>query len=187
MIVDIDFILSRCLMGLMVFNRKMEIVYRNRRASIFLTRFELPPEIIAINRRIFDAIDRGKVNELFPGDTYLTRKFEGSTSNWIFRLYIHENPDPLVYIVIVEETISNKLDMNGLRQQFRLTRRETDILKRVLDGLRNLEIAEECEISEQTVKDHLSKIYKKIGVENRMAMMRTLMYSQMGNPHHDLK
>jgi two-component system nitrate/nitrite response regulator NarL len=75
----------------------------------------------------------------------------------------------------MEETISNKLDMNEIRQKFRLTRRETDIVRRVIDGRKNIEIAEEIDISEQTVKDHLSNIYMKIGVENRMALMRTLM------------
>ena len=58
-----------------------------------------------------------------------------------------------------------------------MTRKETDILRRVLDGLKNTEIAEDVEITEQTVKDHLSNIYVKIGVENRMALMRTLIYS----------
>jgi DNA-binding NarL/FixJ family response regulator len=58
-----------------------------------------------------------------------------------------------------------------------LTRKETDILRHVLDELKNTKIAEDIEITVQTVKDHLSKIYKKIGVENRMAMMRILMYS----------
>ena len=92
-------------------------------------------------------------------------------------MYIQEKLSPLVYLLIFEETVSNKLDMNSVRQQFRLTRRETDILRRVLDGSKNTEIAVELEISEQTVKDHLSNIYSKTGTENRMALMRNLVYS----------
>ena len=68
--------------------------------------------------------------------------------------------------------------MSGIRQRFRLTRRETDILRRVIDGSKNTEIAEELEISEQTVKDHLSNVYLKTGTENRMALMRNLVYPQ---------
>ncbi|KPK45521.1 MAG: hypothetical protein AMK74_03230 [Nitrospira bacterium SM23_35] len=68
--------------------------------------------------------------------------------------------------------------MNEIRKQFRLTRRETDILRRVLDGLKNVEIAEELEISEQTVKDHLSNIYMKSGVENRFDLARLLMHAE---------
>jgi DNA-binding CsgD family transcriptional regulator len=172
----IDFILDKCPVGLILFDRR-NISFSNKKANGFLGRFELPIEITKINGRIFDAIQRGRLGELFPGEISLTRKFDGSPSNWIFRIYICEKPDPLVYLVIIEETISNKLNINELRQKFGLTRRETDILKRVLDGLRNIEIAEELEIAEQTVKDHLSKVYKKIGVDNRTDLMRTLVYS----------
>ncbi len=171
----IDFIVNKLPIGLIIFDRKMNIVYRNRMASSILNRFELPPEITTINKRILESINRGRLNELFPGETYLAKKFDGSPSNWIFRFYVYEKPDPLIYVVIMEETISNKLDMNEIRQKFRLTRRETDIVRRVIDGRRNIEIAEEVDITEQTVKDHLSNIYMKIGVENRMALMRTLM------------
>jgi DNA-binding CsgD family transcriptional regulator len=169
-----DFILAKCPMGLIIFNRK-SIFYSNRKANSFLSRFELPAEIPIINKRIYDAIDKGQLGELFPGEICFSKKFDGSPSNWIFRIYINEKPDPIVYLVIVEETISNKIDINQTRQKFRLSRRESDVLRRVLDGLRNIEIAEELEISEQTIKDHLSSIYKKMGSENRMALMRMLL------------
>jgi DNA-binding CsgD family transcriptional regulator len=177
MVEEIEFIINKCPVGLVIFNRKMEIIDRNKKASMFLNRFELPEEIITITKRIFDATERGKLSELFPGEIYITKKLDGSTSNWVFRLYIQEKLNPLVYLLIFEETVSNKLDMNGMRQQFKLTRRETDILRRVFDGSKNTEIAVELEISEQTVKDHLSNIYLKTGTENRMALMRTLVYS----------
>ena len=169
-----DFILDRCPMGLIIFNRK-SIFYSNRKANDFLSRFELPAEITNIKNRIYDAIDKGQLKELFPGEICFSKKFNDSQSNWIFRIYINDKPDPVVYLVIVEEPISNKIDINQIRQQFRLTRRESDVLRRVLDGLRNIEIAEELEISEQTIKDHLSNIYKKIGTENRMALMCKLI------------
>jgi len=169
-----DFILDKCPMGLIIFNRK-SIFYSNRKANSFLSRFELPAEIPSINKRIYDAIDKGQLTELFPGEICFSKKFDGSPSNWIFRIYINEKPDPIVYLVIVEETISNKIDINQTRQKFRLSRRESDVLRRVLDGHRNIEIAEELEISEQTIKDHLSSIYRKMGAENRMALMRMLL------------
>ena len=172
---DIDFILNKCPVGLIIFDRKMDIAYSNRRSNSILNRFELPSEVTTINKNIFEAVNRGRLNELFPGEIYLTKKFDGSPSNWIFRFYVHEKPDPLIYVVIIEETISNKLNMNEIRRKFRLTRCETDIVRRVVDGSRNIEIAEELNISVQTVKDHLSNIYMKIGVGNRMALLRTFM------------
>ena len=177
MVEDLVFLINKCPVGLIIFNRKMDIIDRNKKASMFLNRFELPEEIGAVTKRLFDAAERGKISELFPGEIYITRKLDGSASNWVFRLYIQEKTNPLVYLLIFEETVSNKLDVNGIRQQFKLTRREADILRRVIDGLKNIEIAVELEIAEQTVKDHLSNIYLKTATENRMALMRTLVYA----------
>jgi DNA-binding CsgD family transcriptional regulator len=173
---EIEFILKKLPIGLIIFNRK-NIFYTNKKATSFLSRFDLPDEITSIKKRIFEAIDNGSLNELFPGEICLTKKFRGSPSHWIFRIYTYDKPDPIIYLVIIEETISNKLNMDEVRHQFRLSRRENDILRRVLDGLKNIEIAEDLEISEQTVKDHLSNIYKKTGVANRTGLMRTLLYS----------
>jgi DNA-binding CsgD family transcriptional regulator len=174
--IDVDFIIDKCPIGLLVFDKQSDIVYSNRRAELFLKRYELPSEINIVSKRIFEAIASGTVREMFPGEIYITNRFDASQSNWIFRLYIYEKPVPLVYVTIIEERLSNKLEMNGIRQRFRLTRRETDVLRRVIDGLKNIEIADDLAISEQTVKDHLSNIYMKTGVGNKLALVRTLMH-----------
>ncbi len=173
----IEFIINKCPVGLIIFSPKMEIIDLNKKACLFLNRFKLPKEITTISKKIFSAIRRGKLSELFPGEICVPKKLDGSSSNWNFRLYIQEQPNPLVYLLIIEETVSNKLSMAEIRRQFRLTRRETDILRRVIDGSKNAEIAVELEISEQTVKDRLSNIYLKTSTENRMALMRSLVYS----------
>jgi two-component system, NarL family, response regulator DegU len=53
-----------------------------------------------------------------------------------------------------------------------LTRRELEILTLVADGLPNAEIARRLWITEQTVKFHLSNIYRKLGVSNRTQASR---------------
>jgi DNA-binding NarL/FixJ family response regulator len=50
-----------------------------------------------------------------------------------------------------------------------LTRREGDILRAVADGLSNKEIARQLWLSEQTIKFHLTNIYRKLGVCSRTA------------------
>jgi len=175
MIEHVDFLMNKCPIGLLVFSRTLEIVSQNKKARLFLSRFELPDEVKSIARRAFAAIDHGNINDLFPGEIYLTAKFDDSPSNWIFRVYIYEKPDPIVYVLIIEETLSNKINLNSIRQQFKLTRRETDLLRRVLDGLKNSEIAMDFDISEQTVKDHLSNIYMKTGAKNRFSLLRLIM------------
>jgi DNA-binding CsgD family transcriptional regulator len=172
---DIDFLINKCPIGLFIFNRRLDVVFRNKQAAVFLLRYELPEEVSAISRRIFQAISDDKLQELFPGEIFFSKRFSGSPSNWLFKLYINEKSDPLVYLLIIEEKMSNKIQMNDIRRQFRLTRRETDILRRVVDGLKNAEIAYDLDVSEQTIKDHLSNIYMKTGTENRMALMRMLL------------
>jgi DNA-binding CsgD family transcriptional regulator len=172
-----NYILYKMPTGVIVFDQKMDIVYSNRQARNFLEGRQLPDEISSLGKRIFDAMKVSMLNELFPGEVHLTKKFDDSPSNWRFSFLICENPNPLIVIFIMEEKISNKLEMNEIRRQYRLTRKETDILRRVIDGLKNTEIAEDIEVTVQTVKDHLSNIYMKIGVENRVSLMRTLMYS----------
>lgn len=50
---------------------------------------------------------------------------------------------------------------------FGLSRRETDVLRLLSDGLSNRRIAEELGVGDETVKTHLRKIYKKLGVQDR--------------------
>jgi len=48
-----------------------------------------------------------------------------------------------------------------------LTRRELDVLKNLSVGMYNKEIAQKLDISERTVKNHVSNIFKKICVADR--------------------
>jgi pimeloyl-ACP methyl ester carboxylesterase len=55
-----------------------------------------------------------------------------------------------------------------------LTRREQAILHLLSEGLRNAEIGQRMFISDKTVRNHLSNIYRKLGVRNRaQAIVRT--------------
>ena len=48
-----------------------------------------------------------------------------------------------------------------------LTRREVEVLKMIDSGSSNKEIASTLSISERTVKNHFSNIFKKIDVSDR--------------------
>ena len=56
------------------------------------------------------------------------------------------------------------------RRSTQLTPREAEIVHQVSMGLRNGEIAKNLFISEQTVKTHLSHIFRKISVRDRAAL-----------------
>jgi DNA-binding NarL/FixJ family response regulator len=53
---------------------------------------------------------------------------------------------------------------------YALTPRERQVLGMVAAGYSNKEIARECAISEQTIKHHLTRMFDKVGVGNRLEL-----------------
>jgi DNA-binding NarL/FixJ family response regulator len=51
-----------------------------------------------------------------------------------------------------------------------LTRRELQIVSAIVEGASNREIGRQFDLSEQTVKNHLSHIFDKVGVSNRLEL-----------------
>jgi DNA-binding CsgD family transcriptional regulator len=173
----IDFILDKMPAGLIVYDENMRVIFTNKKAEVFFKRFKPPDEIKTITKKIIEAIRASKFKETVPGEIFLYKEIRGSSTNWIFRFYVREHPQPIVCVFISEESLSNMINVNEVRNHFRLTRREVDVLKHVLDDLKNSEIAEEIEMSEQMVKDHLSNIFKKLGVADRPALLTYLLNS----------
>jgi DNA-binding NarL/FixJ family response regulator len=52
----------------------------------------------------------------------------------------------------------------------RLAQREKEIISHICQGFKNKEIAQKLNISEQTVKSHCNRIYKKLGVNDRLQL-----------------
>jgi two-component system, NarL family, nitrate/nitrite response regulator NarL len=59
---------------------------------------------------------------------------------------------------------------NGSRKDFGLTPRELALIARVVAGLSNKDVGREFSISERTVKHHLTNIYEKLGISNRLEL-----------------
>lgn len=74
--------------------------------------------------------------------------------------YIQPSMIPMLESKIVERnTDQAKIDL--------LTKRELEVLKLLSIGLYNKEIGEKLDISERTVKNHISSIFRKINVTDR--------------------
>jgi DNA-binding NarL/FixJ family response regulator len=67
---------------------------------------------------------------------------------------------------------SQSLDLPNARTriQWGLSRREQQLIPLIGRGMTNKEIATQLSLSEQTVKNHVHRILRKVGVENRLGV-----------------
>jgi len=67
-----------------------------------------------------------------------------------------------------------ELPNSCVKLQLGLTRREQQLVPMIGGGLTNKEIANQLNLSEQTIKNHVHHILHKIGVENRLAILTAI-------------
>lgn len=96
--------------------------------------------------------------------------------------YVHKGDSPEMLLSAIKAVAAGKdwvsprvtnLLLESVREQEErpesaLTPRERDVLRVLATGVTNKEIADELFITEQTVKNHVSNIFAKLGVETRV-------------------
>ena len=86
---------------------------------------------------------------------------------------VHEGQvwiDNMTIKTLLTQNVSSKM-INGIK----LSERETSIIKLVGEGYKNKEIGSLLYISEQTVKTHLNRIFRKMNVTNRAELIGRMM------------
>ncbi|MCU0401765.1 MAG: response regulator transcription factor [Algoriphagus sp.] len=63
---------------------------------------------------------------------------------------------------------------DAFREKYRLSRRETQLVKMISDGMLNKEIAEELSLSVQTVETHRKNIHLKLQVSSRIELIKKI-------------
>jgi DNA-binding NarL/FixJ family response regulator len=61
-------------------------------------------------------------------------------------------------------------NVTSMEKKIDLTKKEKEIVSLICHGCRNKEIAQRLDISEQTVKSHCNRIFKKVGVSDRLQL-----------------
>jgi DNA-binding NarL/FixJ family response regulator len=88
--------------------------------------------------------------------------------------YVLKTVDPDALLAAIHQSVEGEgyhplqaADCDGADEATELTPREQTILEAVTRGLSNQAIAKELWVTEQTIKFHLTNIYRKLGVSNR--------------------
>ncbi len=69
------------------------------------------------------------------------------------------------------------------KKKFGLTPRELEIISTIVSGYSNRDIAQKFNISEQTVKHHLTNVFDKLGVSSRLELaLFAVNHSLLSNP-----
>jgi DNA-binding CsgD family transcriptional regulator len=64
--------------------------------------------------------------------------------------------------------------MKQFFDEFKISRREEEVIQLLSEGKRNKEISEALFVSLQTVKDHIYRIYQKTDVKNRVQLINLI-------------
>ena len=76
------------------------------------------------------------------------------------------------------QVLANSVAQPQIRGE-QLTERERDVLKCMVDGLNNNEIAEKLVVSLGTVKFHVSNIFHKLGVDGRVEVVKLALEQKL--------
>ena len=95
------------------------------------------------------------------------------------------DPDELIFTIIevhegryvknfnrVIQQADQRPFFDAFREKYRLSRRETQILKLISDGMLNRDIASELSLSIQTIETHRKNIHSKLQVSSRIELIK---------------
>jgi len=84
-------------------------------------------------------------------------------------LYLYLQLNKQKYLIAAQDLFSE--NVKAFLSEGDFTNREKEVVKLVIEGLSNQQIADELFISLQTVKNYVSRIYKKLDVSSRIELL----------------
>lgn len=151
---------------------------------------KLEPDVILADFRIFRAFPgefpkSGKTKILLVSDrsrlSESERQIPELLSKGVFGI-LHPSADSTVLKKAIKVVYAGELwldrklikdvlyTMTHVDRKIDLTKKEKEIVSLICHGYRNKEIAQKLSITEQTVKSHCNRIFKKVGVSDRLQL-----------------
>ncbi|UCG14131.1 MAG: response regulator transcription factor [Deltaproteobacteria bacterium] len=101
-------------------------------------------------------------------DGYILKSIDVQELVRIMESFCQEGPVVSPYLVNLTLAPESEQESPEPIESPLLTPRETEILQAITEGMGNKEISESLNISTETVKSHIKRIYKKLKVKNRV-------------------
>ncbi len=168
-------ILNEVPLGVMVFDQKMKIIYQNNTVDKFVRRYGIVPELTAMAKTIFKERSSSDKNTLSKDKPFSPKNTKGLPVNLSIRHLYSEDPYPRISVFICTKPFNSHLNVGEVIQRYNLTNKEAEILRQLVRGLRNSDIAWELNMQAHTVRDHLRSIYLKCGVRNKLELVRNII------------
>ncbi len=163
----LEILSKRATPGIMILGMDGMLMYVNEEA------LEIIPEPDKIPEDIKNLCDSIKCNIENPADKH---KYI-SIHNYLGKPFSirafpigkdHESSKPTHIMILIERiTKKREIDIQKVKDKFKLTKRETEIVRLIADGHNNKEISDMLLVSEYTVKDHIKNILRKMNAKSR--------------------
>lgn len=170
----LEFIQKKMPLGVMVFDEKMRVVYHNSIANKYLKRYGIVQDLTAVVERMFRERSAAGM-DTFSKNISFSGASRGMTNNLSVRYLYSEEPFPRISVFISTKPCNTEMDAEEMIRRCGLTRKEAEIFRLLVRGLKNKDIASELNMEANTVKYHLRSIYTKCGVRSKLDLVRNII------------
>jgi DNA-binding CsgD family transcriptional regulator len=170
----LEFIQDEMPLGVIVFDGEMRVIYHNRVAAKYLKRYGIVPELSAMAEKVFGerrAADRSALSKHVPFNV----ASKGLPRNLSVRYLYSEEPFPRISVFISTKPCNSQLNVEEVITRYNLTKKEGEVFRQLVRGLRNSDIALELHMQAHTLRDHLKSIYRKCGVTTKLELVRNII------------
>lgn len=183
------FLQKRALPGVLIVELSGEIVFTSDEAAKFLddavpkvkqngalkTAHPLPPQLLAFCRDVSRQLSPARSADQSPPRQAMMFQSPSEQHYLIMALSLSRATSPngrkLIFLVVQRIGQRKNFDPERLGAAYGLTKREQEVVTRLVQGDSNKEIAASLHIREYTVKDHLKHIMAKCHVGSRVSII----------------
>lgn len=183
--------------GILILNQEGQILYVNHDAKSLLEALTAKSPSLSPNHRPLPQIVYQLYTQFIETVGGIGQHLSGSSLPTVNRVCIHEGIVFLfralllqkqgtgresMHILILIEKVSQGVRIDQFVQSTNLTEREQAVVRLLLEGKTNKEVASCMNIGEYTVKDHVKRIMKKLNVTTRASIVAKILHQHLPTP-----